>query len=107
MSQDIVRHRMALVVTQGKYFKYDFHLYYVLLNPYIWTILALLPIILVLRKSSSKKDMTVNKAQEKAIPNRLKTVFLCPPHPKSLQIMCSTNGMHNVLWHEFSFDLKS
>lgn len=53
---------MVLVITQGKYFKYDFHLHDVLLNSHRWTPLASVPIILVLRKTSSKKDTTVNKA---------------------------------------------
>lgn len=41
MSQDIANHHTVLVVAQRKYFKYDFHLYDVLLNLHIWTLFAL------------------------------------------------------------------
>jgi len=88
MSQDIVRHHMALVFTQGKYFEDDLHLYEVLLDTHIWTLLAWFPIILVVRKSSSKKVMAVNKVWEEAIPNKLKTVFLCVPPTANLFRIC-------------------
>lgn len=79
MSQDIGRYHMALVVTQGKYFKHYFYLYDILFNPHIWTLLALFPITSVLRESSSKKDITVNKVWEQTIPSRLNYVLSYSP----------------------------
>lgn len=89
MSQDIANHHTVLVVAQRKYFKYDFHLYDALLNLHIWTLFALFPIIVVLRKSSSKNSMTVNNVWEQAVPNRLKAVLLClspTPNPFRLSL---------------------